>query len=84
MHEPKRFDHYRCLRYGRLVRVNGRIFHFMSKGLREDIEKRNLHVPETQTRSWCSLDGSRAATSRLGNKERSISMSFRTSISARS
>lgn len=56
------------------------------RGYAKDIEK--TRPPETQTRSWDSLDGGHAllptTSRRLGNKERSISMSFRTSISARS
>lgn len=28
MREPKSLDHYRCLRYGRSARVNGRLLYF--------------------------------------------------------
>lgn len=32
VHEPKRLDHYRCLRYGRLARVNGRFLFHVRRG----------------------------------------------------
>jgi len=38
IHEPKRFDYYRCLRYGRLARINER-FLFRIKGVTQRYRK---------------------------------------------
>lgn len=42
--KPKRFDHYRCLRYGRLTRTNGRSSISCQRGYAKIVEKRGLSV----------------------------------------
>lgn len=57
MHVPKRLDHYRCLRHGRLARVNGRFLFRRRKGLREKILKNEASV---RARPGCAEGGAAA------------------------
>jgi len=57
IHEPKRFDHYRCLRYGRLARVNERLL-FHIKGVTQRCRKMRFSYTQNRRTAAILLTGS--------------------------